>query len=350
MNTTEQGDKLRITLADLEQVKVSTHTAPLAVGGYGSIRNLAESASLAQESRTSIFRSAWCYLGLAGLAGALLAWTSCEPWFVDGQRNSWANYSLFPLMVVLMCVGFGVAEGAIEQSWTRALKRGSLSLLVGIPLGFVFNTIANIIFSAGLSVVAGSGDLSPSRPSVWIARSIAWIGFGVSGGIVYGIVGQSAKRCGYGILGGMIGAGLGGVLFDPIMVLLSGSSGAMSRAVGMALFGAATGIAMGLVENALKDRWLYVAAGPLAGKQFVLYKTITTIGSSNQCDLYLFKDITIAPQHAVLHLRNTVVFLQTAGPATVNGRPIMQVALRSGDHIQIGRYGFQYHVRERKSK
>ena len=79
-------------------------------------------------------------------------------------------------------------------------------------------------------------------------------------------------------LGLLLGAGLGGIIFDPIAMATKG--GAPSRAVGFALVGIATGVAMGLVESALKDRWLYVTSGPLAGKQFILYKPLTTIGSS----------------------------------------------------------------------
>jgi hypothetical protein len=34
-----------------------------------------------------------------------------------------------------------------------------------------------------------------------------------------------------------------------------------SRAVGFGILGLATGIMMGVVESALKDRWFYVTAG-----------------------------------------------------------------------------------------
>jgi hypothetical protein len=87
---------------------------------------------------------------------------------------------------------------------------------------------------------------------------------------VYGIIGRSGKKTAYGAIGGAIGAAIGGLIFDPISFATKG--GAVSRAVGFALLGMATGIAMGLVESALKDRWLYVTAGPLSGKQFILYK------------------------------------------------------------------------------
>src|SRR5207302_6924882 len=123
----------------------------------------------------------------------------------------------------------------------------------------------------------------------------------------------------YGVLGGVIGSGIGGFLFDPISFLTHG--GGASRAVGLSLFGLSTGIAMGLVESALKDRWLYVAAGPLAGKQFILYKPATVLGSQQTNDVYLFKDTSILPQHATIHLRGAQVMLSAAGPTFVGGQP-----------------------------
>jgi hypothetical protein len=47
---------------------------------------------------------------------------------------------------------------------------------------------------------------------------------------------------------------------------------------------------MGLVESALKDRWLYVTSGPLAGKQFILYKSETTIGSRQESGSHGYGD------------------------------------------------------------
>jgi pSer/pThr/pTyr-binding forkhead associated (FHA) protein len=95
---------------------------------------------------------------------------------------------------------------------------------------------------------------------------------------------------------------------------------------------------------------LYVAAGPLAGKQFVLYKSLTTIGSSDACDLYLFKDPAVQPQHARLEWKGPRVFLHADGPVTLNGTPVSNTALRSGDYLQIGRYAFHYRDRERMNR
>jgi len=148
--------------------------------------------------------------------------------------------------------------------------------------------------------------------------------------------------------GSYIGAGLGGTVFDPITFLTSAGMGTVSRCVGFGLLGLATGVAIGIVESALKDRWLYVASGPLAGKQFILYKPITTIGSSQSSDIYLFKDTSILPQHGIIELRGAQTFIRSDAPVFVSGAPARNRALQSGDLIQIGRYAFHFRERQRK--
>jgi len=199
---------------------------------------------------------------------------------VDGaSANHWGNVLILPAIVTFMCIGFGVSESIVERSLAKAFLRGVLALPLGIILGFIFQYVADIIYNLGLGICAQMGVLSYRNPAAWIARGIAWAVFGAAGGTIYGIVGQSFKKAKYGIIGGLLGAALGGTIFDPIAMATKG--GAPSRAVGFALVGIATGVAMGLVESALKDRWLYVTAGPLAGKQFILYNSSAPLAASN---------------------------------------------------------------------
>jgi type III secretion system (T3SS) inner membrane Yop/YscD-like protein len=280
------------------------------------------------------------------LLGAVIAWGMCERRFIDnGVERSWGNWLMIPLIVALLCVGFGIAESVVERSPKKALTRGLLCLPLGLVLGFVFEFTANIIFTIGLAIIHEMGVQTPRNPAFWVVRGIAWMVFGVAGGLVYGIVGLSSKKMLYGILGGVIGAGLGGILFDPIAMLTKG--GTPSRAVGFALVGLATGAAVGLVESALKDRWLYVTAGPLAGKQFIFYKPRTMIGSDQKCDIYLFKDSNIEKEHAVVELSGSRIMLRAMGPTYVNGQPVRQQVLMSGAVLQIGRYAFRYQERQR---
>jgi hypothetical protein len=353
MANTNDKPALKITLEDLE--KVSTVNSPAAAAAavapgtarqYGNIAAPGSEPIIEDQGKANFFLKGWFYLGIAGFVGALVGWAFCEPWFIDGGGHRWGNYMMLPFVVMFMCFGFGAAESIVERSARKAVWRGLLSLVLGFVGGFIFDWVANLIFTITLAVVAQLGVQTYRNPAFWVARGIAWMIFGIAGGIIYGLVDQSGKKVQYGILGGVIGAGLGGMVFDPIS--LATRAGAPSRAVGFALFGLATGVAMGIVESALKDRWLYVASGPLAGKQFILYKQLTVIGSSQQSDIYLFKDPAVLPRHGSIELRGAQTFLHADGAVYVSGQPAKNRALQSGDLVQIGRYAF--HFRERHWK
>jgi len=354
MASNDDKPALKITLEDLAKVSVpqdggSPATGASAAAGarqYGNIAMSAPDQVVADEGKSRIFLQGWFYLGAAGLLGALAGWGICEPAFVDAlEGRGWGNIFLMPFVLMLMCLGFGVAESLVERSLSKVWWRGLLALVLGLVFGFVFDFVANIVYNIGLRICYELGVRTHTNPAVWIARGLAWMVFGVAGGLVYGIVDRSGKKIRYGILGGMIGAGLGGTVFDPIA--MATKAGGPSRAIGFGLLGLATGVAMGIVESALKDRWLYVASGPLAGKQFILYKPVTMIGSSQQGEIYLFKDTSILPQHASIELRGAQTFLRAAGPVFVSGQPTRNRALESGDLIQIGRYAFHFRERHR---
>ncbi len=354
----DSPDKIRITFDEVDSIVLEQSQplpVPAAMGAapsdgprqWGSVASVGAPAALQgeQAGAGSFFLKGWVYLGFSGMLGAFIGWAICEPAFNDTGAVSWGNAMLFPLMLMLQCAGLAVAESMVERSFQKALKRGLLALGLGILFGFFFAALAGVIFMALLRTVAmRSHEIHATDPAVWFSRAFAWVVFGISGGVVYGIVGQSKKKCLYGILGGMVGAGFGGLLFDPISVMMGGA--ALSRMVGLSILGLCTGVSIGLVESALKDRWLYVSAGPLAGKQFILYKAVTHFGSQQSNDVYLFKDTSILPNHAAIQLRGPQTVLLAQGLVTVGGRPVTQHVLRSGDVIQIGRYSFNFQEKQ----
>lgn len=349
----DEKPSLKITLEDLERLPAREAITPAAAAAegkprvYGTINAEPDSTPLAAEEKGSIWLKGWFYLGFAGFMGGFLAWGICEPGFVDGDgAPRWGNVLLVPLVVTLICIFLSVAESIVERSLKRALQKGALSLVLGAVLGFVFLGVANVVFSLAISLVNEMGLLAATNPAFWVARGFAWAVFGIAGGIIYGLAGQSLKKGQYGVIGGLIGAGIGGTVFDPIALAMDGAAG--SRAVGFALFGLATGVAIGIVESAFKERWLYVASGPLAGKQFILYKPVTVIGSRQECDIYLFKDTSVAPQHAVLEARGPHVQITAMGEVYVSGSPVKSRVLQNGDLVQIGRYAFRYQERQKK--
>jgi hypothetical protein len=352
MTSGSDKEGIKITLEDLAQVTVpepqpaATPIGPVGARSYGSVNEAAEQGPIVPEERGSIFLQGWFYLGTAGILGALAGWAIAEPGFVDGPHtNRWGNFLIVPLIIALMSFGFAVAESTVERSAKKAAMRGILSLPLGLVLGFIFSFAAEIIYAVGMNFGIQAGAETQGNPAFWIIRGIAWMVFGAAGGLVYGIVGQSAKKGKYGVLGGIIGAGIGGFVFNPIAMMTHG--GAASRAVGFAMVGVATGVGMGLVESALKDRWLYVTAGPLAGKQFILYKNRTSIGSRQESDIYLFKDPNVLPEHAVVEISGARVQIRATGSVFFSGHSIQSRVLQDGDLVQIGRYSFRYKEKHR---
>src|SRR5262249_18225299 len=100
------------------------------------------------------------------------------------------------------------------------------------------------------------------------------------------------------------------------------------------------------IENAAKSGWLKVTAGLIAGKQFILYRNPTFIGSSPDNQIYLFKDGQVGRRHAAIHIVRggfQVEELPLARATLINGRTITRTKLRNGNQVQIGgtRFVFQ---------
>jgi hypothetical protein len=355
MPSPSDRDAIKITAEDLASVAIPESAVsvpgapPSGAKVYGTINETAEQFVSVPTERGSILLQGWFYLGFAGMLGAIAGWAIAEPGFADGpaaqSHPHWGNVVIIPLIITLMCIGFGISESIVERSARKALLRGALAVPLGILLGFIFDMMAETIYGIGMRISYEAGAQSMRNPALWIVRGLAWTVFGAAGGVIYGIVGQSSKKGTYGVLGGALGAGLGGVIFNPIALVTHG--GTVSRAVGFALVGLATGVGMGLVESALKDRWLYVVAGPLAGKQFILYKTETSIGSRQESDIYLFKDPNILPRHAVINISGARVMLQATGSVLWAGQAVHNRVLQDGDLLQVGRYAFRYKEKHR---
>jgi hypothetical protein len=145
------------------------------------------------------------------------------------------------------------------------------------------------------------------------------------------------KKFAVGLAGGLIGGIAGGVLFAPV-AQWTGKE-VVARAVATIAIGLVAGLATGLIENVAKTGWLKVTQGFIAGKQFILYRAATSIGSDPGCHIYLFKDPSIGRRHAAIHLVPggfDLEDLPLGSRTLVNGRPVKRVRLRSGDKIHIG--------------
>ena len=188
---------------------------------------------------------------------------------------------------------------------------------------------------------------------VMMGRAAAWAFAAIPAGLGQGIALRERKVIFNGIVGAVLGGMLGGLLFDPISVAFSTADGkaTLSRCIGFVVIGFSVGLFVGLVEGWTKTAGLLMRAGPLAGKQFVLHRDTTVLGSSPKADIYLFKDDAIEPKHAMLYNRGGRFELEdckTPDGTYVNGVPISRQILKNGDKIVLGKTVLEFALRETK--
>jgi hypothetical protein len=305
----------------------------------------------------------WFYLSLASMVGGLVGWGLLEPFFDDNSdlETNLAAVLMFP--TVAGCVGLflGSAEGIICRNLTRAVKCGMVGLGVGflgglialVPTGIVFTLMSSLALSLWENPAPDQMPTGIALLVLMMGRSAAWSIISIPAGIGQGIALKENKVIINGLVGAMLGGLLGGLLFDPISLVLMTSDGqaTYSRAVGFAVIGASVGLFVGLVEGWTKTAWLMMRKGPLAGKQFILYKDTTTLGSSPKADIYLFKDDGIEPRHAQIINRGGRFELEDCNSPDgtyVNGIPITRRILEDGDQIVLGKTVLEFSLKDSK--
>ncbi len=323
----------------------STHT-------YGKIAAIRPPTGEVSAARR-FFLSSPFYICVAGGAGALIGWGITEAIFdAGGVSVSYTDVLVhtalwFAVIGASVGAAVGAIEGALAGSGVQVLRGGGIGLGVGF-VGCAFGGIvAQLLYTLLLSV---SGD--PSLGRVILARTLGWGVAGIFLGVAQGAAAFSGKKTLNGLLGGFGGGLLGGLLFDPIASATGGiRAGMVSRLVGLLAIGVAVGVLVGIVEQLLKDAWLHVIKGRLAGKQFVIYRNPTLVGSSPKCDIYLFKDDSVDPRHAAIRTvqnRYEIEDLGSQGGTFVNGRCVSRVPLRADDEIRIGSTVFRYSEKARQ--
>ncbi len=360
-------DKIRITYDELKDPRVDE---VLARQAEENVWRAGVPAVPAEPAKTSFIHRNWFYLMMAGLIGAFIAWAIIEPFFRDEDiiNNRQAGIAFLMLISVGGLAGLmiGAMEGILARNYSRAARSGLIGLGIGVGGGLASAIVAGLVMMlVALVGVAIVGEHAASDPThhfggfllLMIWRSIAWTLLFMAVGLGPGIALKSKKMAMNGFVGGMIGGAIGGLLFDPIFFLISGGSMAkeadLSRAIGFTVVGACAGLMIGLVETLTKEAWLLMTAGPLKGKQFIIYRNPTLIGSSPRCDVYLFKDPAVAEVHAAIHLVRDGYELEDKASQSgtfVNNVRIKKKRLVNGDQIRIGSALFVYSEKEKKEK
>jgi len=90
---------------------------------------------------------------------------------------------------------------------------------------------------------------------------------------------------------------------------------------------------------------LVMQRGPSAGARFLLDAERTSAGRSTRADIFL-DDVTVSRKHAEFVREGRGFVVRDVGSLNgtyVNRTRIDQVALRSGDEVQIGKYRLTFH-------
>ncbi len=250
-------------------------------------------------------------------------------------------------VIICAIIGYGLsfADGYLLKGFPSATLLGIPGGMLGALGGFIGSFICE-----GVYRVLGGGNMQNGILLQIVARSIAWGFLGLFVAVAPGILMKNWKKFWLGLVGGFIGGFLGGLLFD--VIGKTTESAVLSRFVNIIGLGVGAAVATVFLENVAKQGWLKVAAGLITGKQFILYRNPTVIGSSPKSEIYLFKDPQIAPKHAAINkIDNDFVITSIENAAVLlNGRPVSQEKLKSGDRIRIGNTTFVFEAKAIKNK
>ncbi len=283
----------------------------------------------APTGQSAIWRNNAFVLGAFGIMGGVITWFAWElelRTMASVGHSSSDVFLLFATPGAIIALFLSVAEPLVGGNRGQAIRSGSL----GAFIGFLGGALALLLLVLVAVAFGGTDD------GMVFFRTVGWTVLGSCLALAPGIIMRSWRRFWIGVAGGAAGGFLGGIIFTPMGHLEE--SFALSRAIALCAVGGMTGVATGLIEAAVKTGWLKVVAGLITGKQFVIYRNPTTIGSSPQCEIYLFKDIRVTPRHAAIHTVPGGFEIEdlSNGATFVNGQNVQRKRLAAGDQIQIG--------------
>lgn len=282
-----------------------------------------------------------------------------EPLRDQHRASESAGLLFFGTVAGMIGLFLGAADGVVTRVWHRALLGAAVGALIGFVGGLISSVVANVIYAPITSLAAQqlASDSGAGRAAGFmlqmIGRMFAWTLAGSAMGLGQGIALRSKRILLHGLLGGIIGGMLGGLLFDPLDMVILGADriGAdTSRLIGIVIIGAAVGAMIGVVELLTRDAWLRMVEGPLAGKEFLIFRDTMNIGASPRSEIYLFNDDQVAPTHATLRVigdETEITARDKVHPLLINGQNVRNARLRAGDRIQIGMTSFVFEQRQK---
>ncbi len=319
-------------------------------------------------SLNSINHRELTFKAMAGLAGGAIGWLPVElashGHNLTDVMGSWDIFLSYFTMAILSGMIGGLILASEEQKFqftptvrNRFILGFVTCAILMVPGNYYANTVFSRILNAG-------GFPNVAFLYLIFGRALSWMMMGTMLGAGVGIAGffgsavpQIRSRLGAinfpainiikGAAGGWIGGFAGGIIFDPIGIMV-GAGGLASRLIGLSLIGLAIGLLIGLVQELTKAAWLTVDAGRLKGRQYRLEGAVSSIGRAEENPVGLFGDSAVQARHAVIERRGNDYVLRglaVADGTFVNGERIESATLHDGDRIRIGSYELSFHVR-----
>ncbi len=244
------------------------------------------------------------------------------------SRTSTAIWSA----VIALFIGLflGIGEGVYYGSKENAIKYALIGAVVSVVIGGISGYLAQWMYASLL------GD-DPAGIAAALVRGLGWAIMGLGIGVAVGLIKPEAKRIGFCALGGLVGAFVGGFLFNYVADIIPNSIA--SRGVAIVIMGILIGVGVGLLEQFAKSAWLKVIRGEFEGKEYLIFPGTTSIGNNSKNTIVLFKDKLVGPHHCDIVMQGTKYILKDCGTpmgTVVNGMKTSQHVLRQGDAIAIG--------------
>lgn len=310
----------------------------------------------------------------AGMLGAIVAWGLMEwtPLMPDDGRSIGYGAIVTIGLISGLFIGLllGCAEGLSGLSPRDAARSAMLGALVGAAGGMVGLAMGNAFYNGMYQLAGGRTIHAQQLPSnipeqarpesslmpgplsfvlLLIGRGLGWALIGLFIGLSQGIATLSTKKMINGVVGGFIGGGLGGCVFEILAWLNQGGAAnfpvGMIRFISFSITGGAIGLFIGFIEEMAKQAWLVKLVGRNEGKEYSLYKEVTTLGRSELADIPIFTDPDVSEQHALIRVngkRYQVEDLGSAFGTKIAGNPITREILKDGDIIEIGKTRFLF--------
>lgn len=311
---------------------------PGAAGGYGAAAFPVSGGGANVLSSNSIVSGL-----LAGALGGFLGFVFSKIQG-DSSYSSTADELKEQSGIWTMLIGIGMGSvlaawsSATSGAWEQVVKRAALGAAIGAGMGFIAGYLGQTIYQSMLEDISYYATESQVMSKVMQARVVGWGLFGAILGLGIGML-FGPKRVLNGLIGGAVGGAVGGFIFQKIAESATSNTG--PQFFGIVTLGLAIGLAVGIMDRLFRQFWLQGVSGPLRGREVILFKERTTIGSGANCDIMLANDPSTMPFHCTIVVSGQALYVEPAAPVRVNGVDVvMPAALGAGQLLEMGRSSF----------